>query len=261
MFEALWISKTGLDAQQQQVNVISNNLANVNTVGFKKSRPVFEDLLYQTQYEAGSATSEDTELNSGLTLGTGVRLVATQKEFTEGNVTHTDNPLDLTINGRGFFQISMPDGSTAYTRDGQFQMNEKGQLVTAKGYVVQPNITVPEQARSISIGRDGRVTAVTPGSEGVTELGTIQVADFVNVAGLTPLGENLFKQSGSSGAPMVQNPGQAGSGVLLQGSVETSNVNVVEELVNLIETQRAYEMNSKAIATEDQMLQYMDQTI
>lgn len=261
MFPALWVSKTGLDAQQSHVAVISNNLANVNTIGFKRSRPIFEDLLYQTEYEAGSSTSSDTTYSSGLTLGTGVRLVSTQKQFKEGSVTHTENPLDLTISGKGFFQINMPDGSMAYTRDGEFQINEKGQMVTAKGYLLSGGITIPPQARSISIGRDGIVSVVEAGATGPTELGSLQVADFINPAGLVPIGENLFLQSVSSGPPQMQIPGNAGVGTLAQGSLETSNVNVVEELVNLIETQRAYEMNSKAISTEDEMLQYMDQVI
>lgn len=261
MFPALWVSKSGLDAQQSKVAVISNNLANVNTTGFKRAKPIFEDLLYQTSHEAGSSTSEETAYATGLSMGTGVQLIATQREFKEGSISQSDNPLDLTINGRGFFQINLPDGTTGYTRDGSFQLNENGQLVTAKGYLLSANITVPPHSRSVTIGRDGIVTAVTPGATEPTELGTIEVADFINPAGLLPMGENLFQQTGASGAPIVLTPGSNGSGTILQGALETSNVNVVEELVNLIETQRAYEMNSKAIATEDQMLQYMDQTI
>ena len=261
MNPALWIAKTGLDAQQTRMAVISNNLANVNTTGFKRSRAVFEDLIYQNVRQVGAQSSQDTQLPSGLMLGTGVRTVATEKLFTQGNIVQTGNPLDLAIQGRGFFQVLLPDGTLAYTRDGSFQANAQGQLVTAAGYAVQPAITIPENAITITIGSDGVVSALTPGSTAPTQLGNIQMADFINPAGLQARGENLFLESAASGSPQTGTPGQNGLGTLVQGSVESSNVNVVQELVDMIETQRAYEMNSKAIATTDQMLAYVNNNL
>jgi flagellar basal-body rod protein FlgG len=257
MNQALWISKTGLDAQQTKMAVISNNLANASTVGFKRGRAVFEDLLYQNFRQAGAQSSQDTLVPSGMMIGTGVRSVATEKVFNQGNVTQTDNQLDMAIEGQGFLQVLMPDGNLAYTRDGSLQVNDQGQLVTASGYTIQPAITIPQDALSVTVAKDGTVSATIPGGGGATTLGTIQLADFVNAAGLQPMGQNLFLESNASGAPQVSNPGLNGLGTLLQGFVESSNVNVVEELVNMIETQRAYEMNSRAIATSDQMLQYV----
>lgn len=252
----LWVSKTGLEAQQTRLSTISNNLANVNTTGFKRDRAIFEDLVYQNIRQAGGQTSQDTQLPSGLMLGTGVRTVATQKMQTQGNIQQTGNKFDVAIQGRGFFQILKPNGDIAYTRAGDFQINSSGQLVTASGYLVQPQITIPPNARSITIGNDGTVSATVPGSAASQQLGQLQLAEFVNPSGLQPIGENLFLETPASGAPNVGTPSQNGMGSLNQGALEGSNVNVVEELVNMIQTQRAYEMNSKAIQTADQMLQY-----
>lgn len=261
MSQSLWIAKTGLDAQQQRMAVISNNLSNVNTTGYKKSRAIFQDLLYQNVRQVGSQTSQDTRLPTGLNIGTGVKTVATEKLFTQGNHIQTDNPLNMEILGKGFFQILMPDGTMAYTRDGNFQRDEQGQVVTSEGYVLQPGLTIPSDATSFSIGNDGVVTVLQPGSSTPTQIGNIQLADFINPAGLQPIGNNLLTESASSGAPSVSTPGLNGVGTISQGAVESSNVNVVEELVNMIEAQRAYEMNSKAIATADQMLQYVNNNI
>ncbi len=261
MNPALWVAKSGLDAQQTRLNVVSNNLANVSTNGFKRSRAVFEDLLYQNVRQVGAQTSQDTTLPSGLSLGTGVRTVATEKLHTQGNIIQTDNSLDVAVQGRGFFQIQRPDGQIAYTRDGSFHLDAQGQLVTSNGYLVQPGIAIPENARSITIGVDGVVTVTVPGSAQPNQVGALQLADFINPAGLEPVGENLFLETAASGAPQAGTPGQQGLGTVLQGNVESSNVNAVEELVNLIETQRAYEMNSKAISTTDQMLQYVTQNL
>lgn len=261
MSQSLWIAKTGLDAQQQRMAVISNNLSNVNTTGYKKSRAIFEDLLYQNVRQVGSQTSQDTRLPTGLNIGTGVKTVATEKLYSQGNHIQTDNPLNMEILGKGFFQILMPDGSLAYTRDGSFQRDEQGQMVTSEGYVLQPGITIPSDATSLSIGNDGVVTVVQPGSSTPTQIGNIQLADFINPAGLQPIGNNLLIESASSGAPSVSTPGLNGVGTVSQGAIESSNVNVVEELVNMIEAQRSYEMNSKAIATADQMLQYVNNNL
>lgn len=261
MHPALWISKTGLDAQQTDISVISNNLANVNTVGFKRGRALFEDLLYQTIQQPGAQSSESTEIPTGLMLGTGVKTVATQKIFSEGSILQTNNPLDLAIRGRGFFQVLLPDGSQAYTRNGELQLSSQGQIVTANGYILQPPVDIPEQAQSITIGGDGTVSVLVSGNTTPTQVGTIQLSDFINAAGLQPIGENLYIETASSGAPTTDNPGSSGLGGLMQGSLEASNVNVVEELVNMIETQRAYEMNAKAIETVDSMLQYVSQTL
>jgi flagellar basal-body rod protein FlgG len=259
MIRSLWISKTGLDAQQTQMDVISNNLANVSTAGFKRSRAVFEDLLYQTIRQPGAQSSQQTQLPSGLQLGTGVRPVATERVFTQGNLQQTNNHKDVAIQGEGFFQVLMPDGATAYTRDGSFQVDSQGQLVTASGFVVQPAITIPATAASITIGRDGTVSITQANVATPTQVGTLQLVTFVNPAGLEAKGENLYVETGSSGSPSTNTPGTNGSGLLVQGYVETSNVNVVEELVNMIQTQRAYEINSKAITTSDQMLQRLSQ--
>jgi flagellar basal-body rod protein FlgG len=257
MEPALWTAKTGLDAQQTRMQVISNNLANISTTGFKRGRPSFADLMYQTVRQPGAQSSQNTQLPSGLLLGTGVRVMATEKIFSQGNVIQTDNPLDVAIQGRGFYQVAMPDGSVAYTRDGSFQMDSQGKIVTATGYELQPAMTVPPNTLSVTIGADGTVSALEAGNATPTQLGSLQLADFVNVGGLQAIGENLFKETASSGTPQPAAPGQTGLGTLLQGSLESSNVNSVEELVNMIETQRAYEMNSKAIERVDQMLQYV----
>jgi flagellar basal-body rod protein FlgG len=261
MNRALWIGKTGLDAQQTRMATVSNNLANVNTTGYKKARAAFEDLLYQNVRQPGGQSSQDTQLPSGLMLGTGVRVVGTEKLFEQGNIVQTENPLDVAVNGRGFLQILRPDGTLAYTRDGSFQLSADGQLVTSGGYLLQPPITVPEGTQQLTIGSDGVVSVQLAGQAAPVQLGTIQLADFVNPAGLQPMGENLFLETGASGAPQPANPGSNGLGSLVQGALETSNVNVVEELVNMIETQRAYEMNSKSISTTDQMLAYVSNNL
>ncbi len=257
MERALWIAKTGLDAQQTRMAVISNNLANVGTTGYKKARAVFEDLIYQNVRQPGAQASESTILPSGLMLGSGVRTVATQKLHAQGNLVNTENAFDLAVQGRGFFQILLPDGTIAYTRDGSFQVDAQGNLVTAAGYLVQPGITIPQDAQSVTIGADGTVTVTTPGAVAGDNVGQLQLADFVNPAGLQPRGENLFLETVASGPPRVATPGLDGVGTLIQGALESSNVNVAEELVNMIETQRAYEMNSKAIAAVDGMLRYI----
>lgn len=256
MSSPLWVAKTGLEAQHTRMSTISNNLANASTTGFKRDRAVFADLIYQNIVQVGSQSSEDTTMPSGLNLGTGVRTVATEKLFTQGNILQTGNPLDIAIQGRGFIQILMPDGTTAYTRDGSLQKDSTGQLVTSMGYAIDPNITIPDNTLSVSISSDGVVSVMTQGSASPTQVGNIQLADFVNPTGLQPIGNNLFLESGASGSPQTGTPGLTGLGTLIQSSLEGSNVNTVEELVNMIETQRAYEMNSKAISTADQMLQY-----
>lgn len=259
MIRSLWISKTGLDAQQTQMDVTANNLANVSTSGFKRQRAVFEDLLYQNMRQAGAQSSQQTQLPSGLQIGTGVRPVATERIFTQGNLQQTGNNKDVAIQGSGFFQVLMPDGGTAYTRDGSFQVDNQGQLVTASGYPVQPALTIPADAQSVTIGKDGTVSITQPGNSQPTQVGTIQIATFINPAGLESRGENMYVETAASGNPNTSTPGTNGSGTLSQGYVETSNVNVVEELVNMIQTQRAYEINSKAITTSDQMLQRLSQ--
>lgn len=261
MNQALWIAKTGLDAQQTRMSVVSNNLANVNTTGFKQGRAVFEDLLYQNVRQTGGQTSQDTELPSGMNLGTGVRVVATEKLFTQGGMVQTDNAMDVAIKGRGFFQILMPDGNLAYTRDGTFQRNAEGELVTASGYVVQPSITIPDGAQSVTIGTDGVVSVQLAGQAAPSQVGSLETVDFMNPVGLQPIGENLYLETASSGTAQAGTPGLNGFGSLVQGALEGSNVNVVSELVNMIETQRAYEMNSKAISTNDQMMQYLNNNL
>ncbi len=261
MNRALWIAKTGLDAQETRMSVISNNLANVNTNGFKKGRAVFEDLIYQTIRQPGAQATQEAQLPSGLTLGTGVRTVATEKLFTLGNIVQTDNSLDLAIEGRGFFQILMPNGDMGYTRDGAFQLNADGEVVMSNGYALQPGLVVPEDTQSLAIGKDGTVTAQLPGEVAPVELGNIQLADFVNPAGLQAVGENIYLETGSSGVAQQANPGENGAGTVVQGSLETSNVNMAEELVNMIEAQRAYEVNSKAIAAADGMLQFVNNNL
>lgn len=257
MNQALWVAKTGLDAQQTKMTVVSNNLANVNTNGFKRGRAVFEDLIYQNRRQVGGQTSQDTELPSGLNVGTGVRVVATEKLHTQGSLLQTENSLDVAIQGRGFFQVLLPDGTLSYSRDGSFQRNAQGQMVTPSGYTVQPAITIPDGAQSITIGADGIVSVQLAGQSSPVQVGNLQIVDFINPVGLQPRGENLYLETASSGAPQPGTPGLNGLGRLQQGALEGSNVNVVEELVNMIETQRAYEMNSKAISTNDQMMQFL----
>ncbi|MFW2374703.1 MAG: flagellar basal-body rod protein FlgG [Gammaproteobacteria bacterium] len=261
MNPALWTSKTGLDAQQTRLTVISNNLANVNTNGFKRDQAVFQDLMYQNIRQSGGQSSEDTRLPSGMYTGTGVKIVATEKLHTQGNFIQTGNPLDIAIQGRGFFQILKPDGAIAYTRDGSFQIDSNGQVVTASGYPLQPTINIPSNAQSITIGEDGVVTVLAGGATLPTQVGNIQTVDFVNPTGLQPIGNNQFLETASSGSPQTGTPSLNGLGAVTSGALESSNVNVVEELVNMIETQRAYEMNSKVISTTDQMLQYVSNNL
>jgi len=257
MFSSLWIAKTGLDAQQTRMAVTSNNLANVNTTGFKRSRAAFEDLMYQNERQPGAQSSQATQVPAGTMVGTGVRVVGTEKLFSQGELVQTNNPLDIAVQGRGFMQVTMPDGTVAYTRDGSFHLNSDGQIVTNSGYPLEPALTVPANAQSVTIGSDGTVSVALPGQAAPAQIGTVQTADFINPAGLEARGENLYVETASSGAPQTGTPGLNGLGTITQGSLESSNVNVVEELVNMIETQRAYEMNSKAISASDQMLQYM----
>ncbi|MGB5395847.1 MAG: flagellar basal-body rod protein FlgG [Gammaproteobacteria bacterium] len=256
MNSALWIAKTGLEAQQTRMSTISNNLANASTTGFKRDRAVFADLIYQNVVQVGAQSSQDTLNPSGVNLGTGVRTVATEKLFTQGNIVQTGNNLDIAIQGRGFLQVLLPDGGTAYTRDGTLQRDATGQLVNSSGYAFQPAITVPDNTQSVSIGSDGTVSVLLQGAASPSQVGSIQLADFINPTGLQAIGNNLFVESASSGSAQTGTPGLSGLGTLIQSSLEGSNVNTVEELVNMIETQRAYEMNSKAISTADQMLQY-----
>jgi flagellar basal-body rod protein FlgG len=259
MIRSLWIAKTGLDAQQTQMDVVSNNLANVGTNGFKRSRAVFEDLLYQTMRQPGAQSSQQTQVPSGLQVGTGARAVASVKNFTQGNLQQTGNQLDLAINGQGFFQVLLPDGTTGYTRDGSFQVDAQGQVVTSNGFPLQPALTIPPNALAITVGQDGTVSVTHSGSAQPVQVGNIQLANFVNAGGLQAHGQNLYIETAASGTPSTNAPGSNGLGLLNQGAVETSNVNVVEELVSMIQTQRAYEINSKAIQTSDQMLQRLSQ--
>lgn len=261
MHPALWVSKTGLSAQDTNMSTISNNLANVNTTGFKRDRAVFQDLLYQINRQPGGLTTQNSELPSGLQLGTGVRVVGTAKQFTQGNLQITEQPLDMAVNGRGFFQVLLPDGQIAYTRDGQFQLNADGAVVNPDGYPLEPAINVPENATNITIGKDGTVTAVTDDQSAPVNLGQITLVDFINPQGLQAIGNNLFKATNASGDPAEGEAGLAGLGSIEQGTVEASNVEVVEELVNMITTQRAYEMNSKVVSTTDQMLQFITNNI
>jgi flagellar basal-body rod protein FlgG len=257
----MWVAKTGLDAQQTRMNVISNNLANVNTTGFKRDRAVFEDLLYQNIRQAGGQTGANTQSPTGLMLGTGVRVVSTEKQHAQGNMVNTQNPLDMAIAGEGFFQISQADGTIAYTRDGNFKLSNTGQIVTASGALLQPAITIPPNASSVTFGRDGTVSVELAGGAGSQVIGQIQLARFVNPSGLEAKGQNLMKETSASGAPQVLQPGVTGAGTLMQGTLEASNVNVVEEMVNMIETQRAYEINSKAISAVDGMLKFINNNL
>ncbi|HTC25538.1 flagellar basal-body rod protein FlgG [Dyella sp.] len=257
MFSSLWIAKTGLDAQQTQMDVISNNLANASTTGFKASRASFQDLMYQNEGQPGSQTTEQTQSPSGLLLGTGVKVVGSEKLFTQGAVTQTGNSLDLAVNGNGFLQVSLPDGTVAYTRDGSLHEDSTGQLVTADGYPLVPSITLPANVNSVTIGTDGTVSVTSNGSTTPTTVGTMQLANFINPAGLQAMGQNLYLETESSGAAQTGQPGINGMGTIAQGSLESSNTNTVEEMVNMIEAQRTYEMNSKSISAVDDMLQFV----
>ncbi|MGQ4880160.1 flagellar basal-body rod protein FlgG [Billgrantia sp. LNSP4103-1] len=259
MIKSLWTAKTGLESQQVKLDVISNNLANVSTNGFKRSRAVFEDLLYQNLRQPGAQNDVQNRLPSGMQVGTGVRPVATERLHSQGSLEQTENSRDLAINGNGFFQVLMPDGTTAYTRDGSFQLNENGQMVNANGYPLEPAIIIPDNALSISIGEDGIVSVTQPGVNESLEVGQITVSTFVNATGLESIGGNLYRETTSSGPRNEAMPGMNGAGRLFQGYVETSNVNVVEEMVSMIQTQRAYEINSRAVQTSDEMLARLSQ--
>jgi flagellar basal-body rod protein FlgG len=254
MINSLWIAKTGMSAQQTQLDVISHNLANVSTTGYKRNNAVFEDLIYQNLRQVGAQSTEQNQLPTGLHLGLGVRTVATSRNFTQGSLQQTGNRLDVAINGNGFFEVTMPDGTIGYTRDGSFQLDSQGRIVNSNGLPVANGITVPGNATSLNISEDGIVTATLAGNTQPQQLGSLAMASFINSAGLEPVGQNLYKESAASGQPQQGTPGTNGLGVMRQGFLESSNVNVVEELVTMIQTQRAYEMNSKAIQTSDQML-------
>jgi len=260
MIRSLWIAKTGMEGQQTKLDSISNNLANVGTNGFKRGGVLFEDLMYQNLRQAGANTSEQSQLPTGLQVGLGTRVVATTRNFSQGTLQQSGNNLDVAIKGAGFFQVQMPDGTTAYTRDGAFQVDSAGALVTANGFPIQPGVTIPANALSVTIAEDGTVKVTLPGQTATpTTVGQLQLANFVNPAGLEPRGQNLFAETAASGTATTGAPNANGLGALQQGFVEGSNVNVVEELVNMIATQRAYELNSKAIQTSDQMLQRLGQ--
>ncbi|MDB6061234.1 MAG: flagellar basal-body rod protein FlgG [Verrucomicrobiaceae bacterium] len=261
MMQALWVSKTGLSAQNTRLTTISNNLANAATVGFKRDDAQFEDLLYQIRAQPGASSSQNTQLPSGMQLGTGVRVVGTTKQFTEGSLEITQKPLDMAINGRGFFQILMPDGSTSYTRNGQFQVNSNGEIVTSGGLQLQPTISLPQDAQTVTISKDGIVEVQIAGQAASQQVGQIQLADFINPTGLQAIGSNLFLETSASGSPQQGQPANTGFGSVEQSTLEASNVDVVEEMVNMITTQRTYEMNSKVISTADQMLQFITQNL
>ena len=261
MLPALWVAKTGLSAQDTNLTTISNNLANVSTTGFKRDRAEFQDLLYQIKRQPGAQSTQDSELPSGLQVGTGVRIVGTQKNFTAGSLQTTEQPLDMAIDGRGFFQILQPDGTTSYTRDGTFHLDSNGQIVNASGFALEPAIVIPNDAQTFTVGNDGTVSVTLPGNAASQVIGNLQTADFINPAGLQAVGNNLFLETAASGAPQVGTPGLAGFGTTLQNTLETSNVSTVEEMVNMITTQRAYEMNSKVISTADQMLSFVTQNL
>jgi len=260
MIRSLWVAKTGLESQQTNMDVISNNLANVNTSGFKRSRAVFEDLMFQTIRQPGAQVGAANQLPSGLQLGTGSRVVSTERIHSQGNLRETGGELDIAIQGRGLLQVEMPDGSFAYTRDGNLQMDQNGQLVTSGGYPIVPPVNIPENALSITIARDGTVSVTQPGAEGTSvQVGQLELNTFINPTGLQSIGENLYVETDASGSANAAQPGLDGAGLILQKYTETSNVNVAEELVNMITTQRAYEMNSKAVQTSDQMLARLTQ--
>jgi flagellar basal-body rod protein FlgG len=261
MEPALWVSKTGLDAQDKNIANIANNLANVNTTGFKRGRAAFEDLIYQNYRQPGAQSSQNSQIPNGVMMGTGTSLVSIQKMFSQGSIQNTGNSYDVAIEGQGFLQVLMPDGSFGYTRDGGFALDSQGQLVTSNGYVIQPPVTIPPQSLDFTIASDGIVNVTVAGNPTPTQIGTIQLTNFINPAGLQPIGQNLFIETVSSGPAQTGNPGSNGLGSLRQKSLEASNVNVVEELVNMIQAQRSYEITAKGIQTVDSMLQYLTQTI
>ena len=258
---AMHVAKTGLNAQQVRMQIISNNLANVNTNGFKRDRANFESLLYQIIRSSGAQTSVDTELTSGFSVGTGVSIVNSNKFHSQGPIVSTDNSLDLAIDGGGFFQVLLPDGQIVYTRNGAFSRNDEGILTTNSGYIIQPEIAIPAEATKINVSSDGIISVQVPGQVDAQEVGQLQLADFQNRNGLQPVGENFYVETPASGPPVLENPFNAGFGKLVQGSLEASNVNVVQELVDMIETQRAYEVNSKAITSVDEMLRFVNSNL
>lgn len=254
MIGALWTAATGMGAQQVNIDVISNNLANVNTTGYKKSRVNFQDMMYQRLKQPGTPNAQGAQVPVGIEIGHGTRVSATQKIFSKGSLQNTGNSLDLLVEGDGFFQVLRPDGTIAYTKDGSFKQDSTGRIVTSDGYPLQPEVFVPQDATEISITSDGTVSVQIAGDNQPQQLGQIQLANFSNPAGLNSIGRNLFEVTNASGDPMVNNPGAAGYGTIVQGFLEMSNVQVVEEMVNMIAAQRAYEVNSKAIQAADQML-------
>ncbi|MDD2201169.1 MAG: flagellar basal-body rod protein FlgG [Firmicutes bacterium] len=254
MMRALWSAATGMHAKQLDMDVIANNLANVNSAGYKKSRVDFQDLMYQTIRSAGSTVAQGSRVPTGIQVGLGTRAAAIQKVFSQGDFVQTENPLDMVIEGDGFFQVLMPDGSTAYTRTGAFKLDADGRVVTSDGYVMEPEIVVPDNAVSISIGTDGTVSVEIAGENEPLELGSIELARFLNPGGLTSLGRNLYRPTAASGEPIVGTPGLDGMGTVAQQFLEMSNVKIVEEMVNMIIAQRAYEVNSRAIQASDDML-------
>jgi flagellar basal-body rod protein FlgG len=261
MDASMWVAKTGLSAQSTRMTVIANNLANVNTTGFKKDRAMFEDLLYQRIVQAGAQADVNSQNPTGLMLGTGTRVVSTEKVHRQGNMLSTENALDVAIAGDGFLSVQQADGTIAFTRDGSLKLSSEGTLVTATGEAIIPAITIPADAASITIGRDGTVSAELANGGGSVQVGQLQLSRFVNNAGLQPIGRNLYQQTSASGAAIVGIPGAQGAGMLMQGSLEASNVNIVEEMVNMIETQRAYEINSKAISAADGMLRFLNNNL
>jgi len=255
MLRSMFIAATGMEAQKLNIDVVSNNLANVSTAGFKKSRADFQDLMYQTIKAAGATSAEGMQIPSGIQIGLGVKPVAVQKIFTQGDFVSTGNSLDLVIEGDGFFQITKPDGTIAYTRAGAFKLDSEGRIVNSDGYPLEPGITIPSNATNLTVGSDGKVTVMTAGSNTPTEIGQIELAKFLNPGGLNALGKNLYQNTASSGDPTTGNPSVEGMGSINQGFIEQSNVSVVEEMVNMIVSQRAYEINSKAVQASDEMLQ------
>lgn len=257
--QSLAVVRTGLEGEQTNMDVISNNLANLNTTGFKRMRPVFSDLMYEQQTQAGGFTSQATNYPSGLQQGTGANVVATEPIVTQGSLEQTGNALDVAINGQGYFQILLPNGQIAYTRDGSFQLSSTGQVVNAKGYPLQPSITIPHNAQSVTIGTDGTVSIQIQGQSQPSQVGTIQLANFINPEGLQYTGDNLAIQTQASGAPITGQPSQNGLGTVAQGYLEELNVSVVDEMIDMIATQRAYELNTQAAKNVDQMLSYLTQ--